>query len=101
MQEYNVKVFDAATEWRQNGELHRTDGPAYEGANGTKYWYQHNKLHRTDGPAVEYPDGSKHWYQNGVEYTEDEFNKKIKPVKEMTLSQVIDIIGYEIKLVKE
>jgi hypothetical protein len=30
--------------------------------------------HRTDGPAAEYADGSKWWYINGKEYTEEEFN---------------------------
>ena len=38
--------------------LHRDDGPAYTGADGSTLWYQHGKLHRDDGPAVERPDGA-------------------------------------------
>ena len=30
--------------------------------NGTKYWYQDGKLHRTDGPAVEGANGIKEWH---------------------------------------
>ena len=45
-----------------NGDLHRTDGPAYVGANGSKEWWINGKAHRTDGPAVEWPDGHKEWW---------------------------------------
>ena len=65
MQKYNVQVYDNRTEWRQNGVLHRDDGPAIEWNNGDKCWYQNGKLHRTDGPAEEWATGSKAWYQNG------------------------------------
>ncbi len=51
--------------WCLNGKLHRTDGPAIEGADGSKEWCLNGQLHRTDGPAVEYADGSKSWYLNG------------------------------------
>jgi hypothetical protein len=51
--------------WFLNGELHRTDGPAFEYDNGTKLWYLHGELHRTDGPAGEYADGGIDWYLNG------------------------------------
>ena len=29
------------------------------------YYYLGDKLHRTDGPARDYVDGTKYWYQNG------------------------------------
>jgi hypothetical protein len=58
-------------EWRQNGRLHRTDGPAIEYANGTKLWHQNGLLHRTDGPAVEWADGHKEWRQNGRRHRTD------------------------------
>ena len=48
-----------------DGELHRTDGPAYVRFNGTKQWHQNNLLHRTDGPAIEFINGAKHWFQSG------------------------------------
>jgi hypothetical protein len=59
--------------WYQNDQLHRTDGPAIEYASGTKAWYQNNKRHRTDGPAVEYAGGEKAWWFKGVEYTFNEW----------------------------
>jgi hypothetical protein len=55
--------------YNQQGQLHRTDGPAYETANGGKEWYLNGQLHRTDGPAIEYPDGHKRWYLNGQRLT--------------------------------
>jgi hypothetical protein len=100
MIQYTVKVFDNKKEWYFNGKLHRTDGPAFEHADGYKAWYLNGRPHRTDGPAVEYPNGDKHWYLNGklhctdgpaVEHadgykawylngkklTEEEFNKQL------------------------
>ena len=62
-------------EWYQNDQLHRTDGPAVEYANGDKWWYQNHRLHRTDGPAIEYTNGDKEWYIDGINYTEKEFRK--------------------------
>ena len=52
--------------WRnKEGQLHRTDGPAVERADGTKVWYVNGQYHRTDGPAVEYANGTKEWWING------------------------------------
>ena len=53
--------------WYKNGQLHRDDGPAYEGISGAKDWYYNGKTHREDGPAVEMKNGIKRWYVNGVE----------------------------------
>lgn len=39
-------------EWRMEGKLHRTDGPAVEWENGDLEWRQNDVLHRTDGPAT-------------------------------------------------
>ena len=51
--------------WHVNGMLHREDGPAYEGFNGTKQWWINNQRHRTDGPAIEWHDGYKQWFYYG------------------------------------
>ena len=48
-----------------NGQRHRTDGPAVERANGDKAWWKNGKRHRTGGPAVERVNGDKEWYKNG------------------------------------
>ena len=61
MKEYS----DGSKEWRLNGILHRTDGPAVERSDGSKFWWLKGILHRTDGPAIEWPNGSKVWYLNG------------------------------------
>ena len=45
--------------------LHRLDGPAVEGKNGTKEWYKDGELHRLDGPAIEHSNGDKEWYKDG------------------------------------
>jgi len=62
---------DGARRWYQNGELHRTDGPAVEWANGDRYWYQNNQHHRTDGPAIERANGTRLWLQNGKKHRTD------------------------------
>ena len=58
---------DGTKEWGLNGKLHRTDGPAIEGADGRKEWYNHGKRHREDGPAVVLSNGTCYWYLNGKE----------------------------------
>ena len=74
MEEYIVRVYSDMTEWYQNGQLHRLDGPAREWRDGAKVWYQNGKLHRLDGPAREWGDGSKEWWLNGKYYkTEKEW----------------------------
>jgi hypothetical protein len=122
--EYTVRVYDKGTrEWYLNGKLHREDGPAIEYANGTREWFLNDKLHREDGPAIECVDGSRYWYLNdnfhredgpaceyidgtrcwylnGVEYTEEEFNKKTAKVKELTVAEIESLLGYAVKVVK-
>ena len=56
---------DGTKEWWVNGKRHRTDGPAFESSDGTKEWWVNGKHHRTDGPAVERSDGHKIWFLNG------------------------------------
>jgi hypothetical protein len=55
---------DGSQEWRVNGKLHRTDGPAFIGVNGAQYWFLYGKRHRTDGPAVIKDDGYQAWWIN-------------------------------------
>lgn len=66
---------DGEKRWRnKEGKFHRTDGPAIELLNGSKFWYLNGKLHRVDGPAVEWTGGTKSWYIEGKELTEQQFN---------------------------
>ena len=99
MIEYKVRVYAGGDkEWHLNGERHREDGPAIECANGHKEWYLNGELHREDGPAIEWADGSKSWYLKGKSISKQEFLSR--SIKEMTLSQVIENLGYDIKIVK-
>ena len=41
--------------------------------NGSKEWYKNGNRHREDGPAYEGADGRKGWYLEGVPYSEDEW----------------------------
>lgn len=58
--------------YNEQGQYHRTDGPAIEWTSGTKCWYQMGLRHRTDGPAIEWPDGEKGWYIQGQPLTEED-----------------------------
>ena len=65
--------------WLLNGKLHREDGPAIEGYDGSKSWWLNGERHREDGPAIEYADGNKYWFLNGEWVTEEEVmgNKEV------------------------
>jgi len=76
-----IERADGSKWWYQNDKLHRTDGPAIEYANGTKSWWLDGKRHREGGPAIEFADGTKEWYLNGKELAEEEFNRRISRSK--------------------
>ena len=52
--------------------FHRLDGPAVEGADGSKEWFVDGKVHRLDGPAVEFASGTKAWWINDKELSTEE-----------------------------
>jgi hypothetical protein len=98
---YEVRLYSNGSKaWYLNGKLHREDGPAVEYANGTKFWHLNGKRHREDGPAVEWANGTKFWYLGGTNYTEDEWKAKLNPVKELSVKEISDLLGYEVKVVK-
>ena len=68
---------------------------------GTKSWFLNGELHREDGPAIEYADGSKSWYLNDILLTEEQWKKKVNKVKELTVSEISKMLGYEVKIVKD
>ena len=55
--------------WLLNGNLHQTNGPAVEYANGDKEYWVNGSRHRIDGPAVEYRSIGHNlknsWYYRG------------------------------------
>jgi len=98
---YEVKVHTNGTKyWYLNGKLHREGGPAIEYPNGGKYWYLKGKLHREDGPASEWPNGDDFWYLNDECLSEKEFNKRMKPTVEMTMAQINEALGKNVKVVE-
>jgi hypothetical protein len=60
-----IEWANGSKEWYVNGKIHRDDGPTRELANGHKEWWANGQLHRTDGPAIEGYDGDKEWYVDG------------------------------------
>jgi hypothetical protein len=96
-----VRVYDNGDKyWHLNGKLHREDGPAVEWSNGEKAWYLNGKLHREDGPAIERSNGYKAWYLNNEHLTEEEFNERMTPTVEMTMAQINEALGKNVKVVK-
>ena len=69
---------------------------------GSKFWYQNGKRHRTDGPAIEFASGDKSWFIEGKEYTKGEFDAIVNApkVKELTMSEISKLLGYEVKVVE-
>jgi hypothetical protein len=62
---------DGVLEWRDDdGELHRTGGPARVFPSGREEWFHHGRLHRSDGPAVIHANGSVKYYVDGVRHRE-------------------------------
>ena len=101
MIKYTVKVFsDGSRHWWLNGQRHREDGPASEYADGGKEWFLNGELHREDGPAVEYENGIKEWWLNDKQMTEEEHAKATSKVEEMTMEEVCEALGKNIKIKK-
>ena len=93
-----IENVDGGKAWYLNGLLHRGDGPAVERTDGDKEWYLNGERYREDGPAVEWADGTKKWYSNGKELTEEEFNAKTQ-VKELSVAELQEMLGFKIKVV--
>ena len=68
--------------------------------NGDKGWWLNDKLHREDGPAVESANGYKAWWLNNQEVTEEEHKRMTSPVAEMTVAQISEALGKQVKVVE-
>jgi hypothetical protein len=98
---YEVRVYaDGDKHWWLKGQRHREDGPAVELSNGDKHWWLKFERHREDGPAIECSDGTKSWYLNGKRLTEEEFDERMAPTVEMTMAQISEALGKNVKVVK-
>ncbi len=97
-----VRVDGTRTEWRnKEGQLHQVGRPAVEWNDRYKAYYQNGKRHRLDGPAVIIADGYKEYWIEGERYSKEEFLRKTSPVKELTVAQICELLGYEVKIIKE
>ena len=50
--------------------------PKYNEQYKSLNWYLNGKPHRTDGPAIEWADGTKYWFLNGKRVTEEDHAKR-------------------------
>lgn len=50
---------------KENGVLHRLDGPAVIRKDGTKEWWVNGEHHREGAPAVVGPNGHEEWWHRG------------------------------------
>lgn len=89
-----IEYANGTKKWFLNGELHRHDGPAFEDTNGTKMWYLNGLPHREDGPAVQCSNGYEEWHLNGTELTKQEFNERIRLLKQSPDTLTIDGVIY-------
>ena len=102
--EYKVTMeYDGTIKWRLNGIFHCEHGPAVESEDGYKSWWNNGERHNSNGPAVIHANGSKEWWVNGELLTEEEFIKATsKPTpKVMTVADIEEELGYNIKIVAE
>ena len=95
-----VEYANGSKYWYLDGKCHRLDGPAVECADGDKYWYLNDKLHREDGPAVEYANGDKYWWIDGKQLSEDEFKRRTSPEIVLTLDEIAAKLGIEVSKLK-
>ena len=86
-------------EWYENGEWHRTNGPAriFFGKlhNNARCWYIHGQRHREDGPAIERDNGNNEYFLNDKQYTEQNYKRELIRqgiIKDPSLSDVMDAI---------
>jgi hypothetical protein len=72
---------------------------------GIATWRQDGKIHRIDGPAVKHPSGLKFWYIYGIDYSRGEFNKIINQEKntktiELTIEQISFLLRHKVEIIK-
>lgn len=68
--------------------------------NGTIKYFLNGKLHREDGPAIEWSSGKKSWFLNNIEYSYNEWEKRVMRNKIKRLSKLetfkLGILKYKI-----
>ena len=64
------------------------------------YFDSDNLLHRDDGPAVEGADGTREWYNRAVKLSEEEFNCQNKAFNPQKLHEVRSAYDRPVKAVE-
>jgi len=59
---------------------------------------QNGELHNPVGPAVVYPNGTEGYWLNGKLLSKEEWEKQVKQVKEVTMEELHNILGYPVKI---
>lgn len=91
--------YKQTVEWEDEaGNLYQLNKLSVDYLNGIESWWVEGKLSRLDGPAIKWRDGSEAWYIEGIEYTEQEFNDKIKQLQSSWEGKIIGINGKKYKL---
>lgn len=62
---------DGTEEWWWHGTYHRDGGPAVVTTAGYRFFYRYGQLHREDGPALEGPHGVREWWRHGLAHRAD------------------------------
>ena len=63
-------------------------------------WTLNGKFHREDGPAVEGADGTREWYNRAVKFSEEEFNRQNKAFNAKKLHEVRSAYDRPVKAVE-
>ena len=87
----NGKIINEyGSSYYKDGELHRTNGPAFKGDDGTKFWFINGKFHREDGPAVEWYNGCKEWWLDSRgPYSEEEYIVELRKIKLQRIKELL------------
>ncbi len=88
MESIKTKYWNRTEYKNEQGDYHRTDGPAIERNDGYKSWWINGERHREDGPAIERNDGYKAWYLNDTEYSEQDYYQEVAKFK---LKRILDL----------
>ena len=101
MKTYKVTIDnDGTTSWYNEQNIrHNESGPALIKPNGYNAYFINGKLHNESGPAIIYTNGDAAYFINNIELTKEQWLAKTT-TKELTLSEVIEKLGYNIKIIK-
>jgi hypothetical protein len=95
-----IEWADGSKYWYIDDMLHREDGPAIEYIDGYKAWYIEGKRHRTDGAAIEWSGGTKYWFIHNRQLSEKEFNRRTSPEIVLTMDEIASKLGIDVSKLK-